>query len=343
MSSSRSSTVANKRSNATTNAPSSLLNGSSSSSTVKQQSMMMDGHHRSRMADGDGYEDEHHLYGNDNTSSAFRAPVNGPKTSEVPSRRQQNTSSQKGSHHTSSSSASSSPSLSLPRGDNGPNGPSKGGGSNLVKQLVDSLYINAKSPVPSLLSSSSRSSFRGAGPVISSPSTSQRSFTHNLNLSKNSSEPSYDNLPSPSSSKSIRGLAGGSSNSQQKQSSPTSHQDSPSLDRKSATRASLPMGSSQHPYYYTRSGSGLSNASSNASSSQQQQMYGQINSNSNANNNGVSSSRGPPKYLLDGDPLPVVEAVNQKTSPKGPKTTSATWVEILEPKSRHKMFANLST
>ena len=202
-----------------------------------------------------------------------------------------------------SSSASSSPSLSLQRdgsqrnlGSQPDSQPSRG---NLVKHMVDNMYTNT--PIkpsnsqhglvinPSVV----RSSFRGPSAASNgaptypmSPSTAQRSFVAGLKtqLSESGQPPSqhnYDNLsPVGSYSKGSR-----------------HHQDSPSLDRKSITRASLPIGSA-HPYYH-RSGSGISSASSNASGNVPVpgivgQLYGQIN---------ASSSKGSVKAYLDGDPV----------------------------------------
>lgn len=215
----------------------------------------------------------------------------------------------------SSSSTSSSPSFMISN-DGAPPGSHSSRG-NLVKQLVDNLYSN--SPVPnnvktspnhsSTSASSVRSSFRNVnnGGTSSvhhmSPSTQQRSF----GLRTQMSEPHNSNQDnhSPKNKNSYN---------------------SPSLDRKSITRSSLPVGAS-NPYFPNRSGSGMSNTSFGSSVLQH---YGQINQPSNKNS---------PKPFLDGEPIDSDGSTFNIAQSIG----STTWIEILEPRSKTKMFANLST
>ncbi|KAH9408190.1 Rho GTPase activating protein 39 [Tyrophagus putrescentiae] len=181
----------------------------------------------------------------------------------------------------------------------------------------------------------------------SSNNNSQRSFNHSSQLLKTASsnhEPNYDNvLQSPN------GKNRGFSVDQQQQ-------PSPSLDRKSATRASLPMGSSaaQHPYYYQQHRSGsvrLLQAVKCTDRSTPMAVEFQV-------------LETPEEVVLQSTSSMVIHCrwLKQQQQPLSSSKrareeefqrqrtpllllplSSATWVEILQPKSRHKMFANLST
>ena len=168
-------------------------------------------------------------------------------------------------------------------------------GRNLVKNLVNNIYENncansASSPVLA-----ARSSFR---------------------LTSNRSQDSSNN--SPNSARSFQAFKNSELQNHVYDNSGAKNY-SPSLDRKSVTRASLPIN--------YRSGSAMSSGSSNASvSARLDNSYGVINS---LKNTSSSSNTGD-------NHKPTLSTCHEQ------QIGSITWIEILEPKSKTKMFANLS-